>query len=69
MKQKTFLVSSSIQELVPRQKTKIIFLGKWCFTSINMNRIKNCDYKTLKYHWKNKKKLEKIITSLKNFTK
>ena len=59
MKKKRFIVSSSIDLLVPKTKKDLIFLGDWCFTNLNKKKFANKKNKTLDYHWNNIKKLEK----------
>ena len=59
MKKKRFIVSSSIDLLVPKTRKDLIFLGDWCFTNLNKKKFANKKNRTLDYHWNNTKKLEK----------
>ena len=59
MKKKRFIVSSSIDLLVPKTKKDLIFLGDWCFTNLNKKKFANKKNRILDYHWNNTKKLEK----------
>ena len=59
MKKKRFIISSSIELLVPKYDQDLIFLGDWCFTNLNRKKFAQKKIKILDYHWNNSNKLEK----------
>lgn len=59
MKKETYVVCSPIDKLYPKKKNNSILLGEWCKIDINDKYLNKRNHKILKYHWKNRLKLEK----------
>ena len=57
MKKKKFVISSSLELLVPRIKKNLIFLGDWCFTGLNKKKFDSKNIEVIDYHWNNQNKL------------
>ena len=57
MKKKKFVISSSLEILVPRIKKNLIFLGDWCFTGLNKKKFDSKNIEVIDYHWNNQNKL------------
>ena len=57
MKKKSFVISSSLEVLVPKNEKNLIFLGDWCFTSLDKKNFESKNTKVLDYHWNNQNKL------------
>ncbi len=53
-----FLVCTADRRFWQNNK-KILFLGEWCKLDKDKETLKKIDYKTLDYHWDNRKKLDK----------
>ena len=59
MKKETYVVCAPIDKLYPKKKDNSILLGEWCKIDINNKYLNKRNHKILKYHWKNRLKLEK----------
>lgn len=64
MEKKNFVVSSSLDFLIPEKNENLLFYGNWCFTNLKKN-IEKKKFQILDYHWDDQKKLEKDHTYIK----
>ena len=54
----------SDHKLLQSNKNKNIFIGEWCVNTDKLNVDKNKKYKIIKYHWNDKKKINKDLKYL-----